>query len=158
LRLDARLRLALYALFAVLFATGGAWLLADALKASSAGESWQTLAANLLMVHGGAAMVVLFLFGVLTPLHVQRAWRSGRNRTTGLTMVAFNGVLVVTSFGLYYAGSETMRPWLSNIHIGVGLCLPALLLVHIAVGRRSSSNLSSGASRSRGPSFSRRDG
>ena len=112
--------------------------MADRLKAGSDGEIWQEIAANLLMLHGGAAMVILFLFGALTPLHVQRAWRSQRNRLTGLAMVTFNSLLVVTSFGLYYAGSELLRPLLSDIHIGLGLCLPALLLIHITVGRRSS--------------------
>ena len=138
MRLDARLRFVLYAVFALLFATGGTWLVADRLKAGSDGEIWQEIAANLLMLHGGAAMVILFLFGALTPLHVQRAWRSRRNRLTGLAMVTFNSLLVVTSFGLYYAGSELLRPLLSDIHIGLGLCLPALLLIHITVGRRSS--------------------
>jgi cyanate permease len=81
------------------------------------------------------------LLGALVPLHVQRAWRSRRNRVTGPAMLAFNGAVVVTSFGLYYAGSEALRPWMSNVHIGVGLCLPILLLIHIVMGRRSTPRL-----------------
>jgi hypothetical protein len=68
----------------------------------------------------------------------QHGWRSHRNRLTGVAMLTFNGLLIATSFGLYYAGAEPLRSWLGDIHIGVGLGLPALFLIHILVGRRSS--------------------
>jgi hypothetical protein len=139
LRLDPRFRFALYAAFSVLFVTGAGWLLADQMKeATNNGEAWQMTAAYLLMLHGGAAMVTLMLLGALVPLHVQRAWRSQRNRLTATAMLTLNGVLVVTSFGLYYAGSDVLRPWMSDIHIGFGLCLPVLFFVHVLVGRRGS--------------------
>jgi hypothetical protein len=139
LRLDPRFRFALYAAFSVLFITGAGWLLADQMKdASVTSEAWQTTAAYLLMLHGGAAMVTLMLLGALVPLHVQRAWRSRRNRLTATAMLTLNGVLVATSFGLYYAGSEVLRPWVSDVHIGLGMCLPFLFFVHVLVGRLSS--------------------
>ena len=83
-------------------------------------------------------MVALMLLGALVPLHVQRGWRGRRNRLTGAAMLTCNAVLILTSFGLYYAGSELLRPWMSNIHSGFGLCLPFLFLVHIVVGRHRS--------------------
>jgi hypothetical protein len=136
---DRQFRFALYAAFSALFVTGSGWLLADQMKdPSGAGEAWQTTAANLIMLHGGAAMVTLMLLGALVPLHMQRAWRSRRNRLTATAMLAANGLLILTSFGLYYAGSEVLRPWMSNIHIAVGLCLLILFPVHVLVGRRSS--------------------
>jgi hypothetical protein len=124
LRLDARVRSALYAIFAALFVTGVGWLLADQMKETASGERWQSAGTYLLMLHGGTAMVALMLLGALVPLHVQQAWRSRRNRVTGMAMVAFNSVLVATSFGLYYAGSDTLRPRISDLHIGVGLFPP----------------------------------
>jgi hypothetical protein len=131
--------LALYAAFSVLFVTGTAWLPADRMKeAAGTGEAWQMTAAYLLMLHGGAAMITLMLLGALVPLHIRLAWRSRRNRVAGTAMVTANAVLVATSFGLYYAGSEVLRPWMSNIHIGFGLCLPVLFVVHVLVGRRVS--------------------
>ncbi len=137
LRLSPRFRFALYGAFLALFVTGAAWLVADGLKDTSSGEMWQAIAATLLMLHGGATMVTLMLLGALVPLHVQRAWRTRRNRVTGTLMVTFNAVLIATAFGLYYLGSEALRPWASNVHIGVGLFLPVLFLVHIVLGRRS---------------------
>jgi hypothetical protein len=138
LRLDLYFRRTLYAVFAALFLTGLGWLWADRMKEAAAGDAWQKFAANLLMLHGGGAMLALMLLGALVPLHVQRGWRSHRNRLTGVAMLTFNGVLIATSFGLYYAGAEALRSWLGDVHIGVGLGLPVLFLIHILVGRRSS--------------------
>jgi hypothetical protein len=138
LQLSARFRFALYAAFFVLFVTGAGWLLADQMKDTpSSGEAWQFAGVYLLMIHGGAAMVTLMLLGALFPLHMQRGWRAGRNRLAGAGMLTCNALLILTSFGLYYAGSELLRPWISNMHTGFGLCLPFLFSIHIIVGRRS---------------------
>lgn len=123
---------------AVLFLTGAGWLVADWQKNIAGDEIWQQAAASLLMVHGGAAMVTLVLLGVLIPVHLLRAWPGGNNRISGSVMVALNTVLVVTAFGLYYLGSETVRPWMSWIHIIIGFSLPVLLALHIFLGRRRS--------------------
>ncbi len=137
MRLDPRFRFSIYGAFAVLFVTGVGWLLADRMKDASSGEGWQLTAAYLLMLHGGAAMAMLMMLGALVPLHVRRGWRRRRNRTTGILMVAGNGVLILTAFGLYYLGSDMLRPWTSGIHIGIGLAVPLLFVVHVLVGRRS---------------------
>jgi hypothetical protein len=136
LRLDERFRWGLYGVFSVLFVTGAVWLIADAWKDSPSGDFWQGLSASLLMIHGGAAMVALVLLGALIPIHVMRAWRSRRNRVAGAAMVAANVLFVATAFGLYYAGSDTRRPWISDLHIAVGLIFPALIVIHVVTGRR----------------------
>jgi hypothetical protein len=138
LRLDDRVRRGLYGVFSVLFLTGVVWLVADALKDSPSGEFWQGISASVLMIHGGVAMVALVLLGALIPIHVLRGWRSRRNRVAGAAMVAANVLFVATAFGLYYAGSDTWRPWLSDVHIAVGLAFPVLIVIHVWTGRRSS--------------------
>jgi hypothetical protein len=135
-RLDPPFRYAIYAAVAVLFATGAGWLIADQMKETPSGEIWQESAAYLLMLHGGAAMITLMLLGALFPLHIGRAWRAKKNRVTGSVMIACNAVLITTAFGLYYLGSEEIRPWASDLHIGFGIALPLLLLVHVKTGRR----------------------
>jgi hypothetical protein len=52
-------------------------------------------------------------------------------------MLTFNAALVLTAFGLYYLGSELLRPWASYVHMVVGLALPPLFIAHVVVGRRS---------------------
>jgi hypothetical protein len=138
-RLDPRFRAALYGTFAVLFATGAAWLVADRLKTSPDGETWQAVASYLLMTHGGSAMVTLMLLGALVPVHLRRGWRAERNRITGAAMATFNATLIATSFGLYYLGSDAVRAWVSDLHIALGFSLPILFLAHLLVGRRRSS-------------------
>jgi len=97
---------------------------------------WSRMSTSLLMLHGAGAMVMLVLIGGLIPFHVRVGWRRKRNRTTGTVMLAANAALIVTAFGLYYAGAEPVRDWASTVHTGVGLAVPALLTIHIVRGRR----------------------
>ena len=94
---------------------------------------WRQTAAYLLMVHGGAAMAALLLLGT-DPAARAALVAKGQNLVSGSTMVTLNALLVVTAFGLYYlVGSETVRPWMSWIHIGAGLA--PLFALHIILGR-----------------------
>lgn len=122
---------------AVLLASGIGWIVADQWKSGLDGEFWQRWIASSLMVHGAAAMAALLLLGALGESHMRRAWRARRNRFTGIIMLLINGFLVVSACALYYNGSETLRPWLSNAHIFGGFALPLFIIVHILVGRRS---------------------
>lgn len=137
MQLDPRFRAALYAVVTVLFATGAGWFVEDRLPTRFSAAPWQEMSASLLMLHGGAAMLFLLLLGALFALHVRGAWRSQRNRPTGVIMLACNALLIVTAFGLYYFGSESLRRWTSDLHIAVGLGFPLLLAVHVVLGRRS---------------------
>jgi cation transport ATPase len=139
MRLKNAFRFALYGVFSLLFASGAVWIYADQMKNNTEmdTEMWQQAAAFLLSMHGGAAMVTLMLLGALGPMHVQRAWRAKKNRATGIASIAMYGLLIATAFGLYYVGSEGLRPWISTIHIAFGLAVPAVITAHIMVGRAS---------------------
>ena len=135
MRLDRQLRAFTYLVFALLFASGALWFVADRSKDPLGGGAWSDVAATVLMVHGGTAMVTLMLIGAIIPLHILRAWRARLNLATGIAIAFFNMVLIGTAFGLYYMGSEDLRPWISLVHLWFGLALPALLLAHVLVGR-----------------------
>jgi Na+-translocating ferredoxin:NAD+ oxidoreductase RnfE subunit len=147
LRLDPGLRFWTYVAFAALLVTGVIWLVADQLKASENGEMWQAIAADTLMLHGITAMIALILLGAMIPLHIQRSWRAGKNRITGSVMVATNAVLIVTASGLYYAGSDLLRTFVANLHIAAGLAVPALIVTHIVLGRRTRTSVRQAHSR-----------
>jgi Na+-translocating ferredoxin:NAD+ oxidoreductase RnfE subunit len=136
MRLKSAFRVALYGTFALLFVSGVVWLLADKMKydAEADTEMWQQASSFLLTLHGGAAMVTLMLLGALGPMHVQRA---RTNRTTGIASITLYGLLIATAFGLYYLGSEAVRPWISYLHIAFGLAVPAVIVAHVMVGRAS---------------------
>jgi hypothetical protein len=87
-------------------------------------------------IHGGGAMAILVLVGMLLSSHVRFAWRERRNRGNGSLFLGAFGILTVTGYGLYYAGGESLRAWTSWIHLAVGLALPLLLILHIWLGKR----------------------
>src|SRR5260370_38410474 len=76
------------------------------LKTSADEELWQAIAANVLMLHGMTAMIALVVLGAVVALHVRYSWRAGKNRISGAVMVGTNAVLIVTAWGLSYAGSD----------------------------------------------------
>lgn len=91
----------------------------------------------MLKAHGAAAMLALLLLGTLIPLHIKRAWHAGKNRLSGAAMVGWFGVPTITGYGLYYSGGETMRQWISWIHLGVGALIVPLIAWHVVAGRRA---------------------
>src|SRR5215472_17660162 len=88
-------------------------------------------------IHGAAAMAILVLVGMLLTGHVRSAWRARRNRANGSLFLGAFGILTITGYGLYYAGAESLRSWTSWIHLGLGLALPLLLILHIWLGKRT---------------------
>lgn len=94
-----------------------------------------------LKVHGALAMAALVAMGSVLPWHAWRAWQLGRNRSSGLWMVLTLLVLIATGWALYYAGSETLRPYYSVIHWVVGLAAVPVMWFHIVLGRRRRATL-----------------
>lgn len=137
MQLDPWFRRAIYLVAATLFLTGTAWCVGDQLTYFSQTPAWQDISANLLMIHGGAAMLFLLFLGALGARHVPLGWRVGMNRAMGLVIVGSSAVLVGTAFGLYYFGSDALRRWTSDLHIVIGLGWPAVLALHVTTGRQS---------------------
>ena len=133
IQLSRRLRITFYTVFGALFLTGAGWW-AFALGASRREEP-SVFQPWLLKGHGAAAMLTLFVLGVLYPLHVARGWRARRNRLTGAGLVAVSILLILSGYLLYYSGGETTRTLASRIHTWVGLALPLLVVIHILRGR-----------------------
>ncbi|MGH8093300.1 MAG: hypothetical protein ACREIF_07505 [Chthoniobacterales bacterium] len=138
IRLSRRHEWLAYAIGTSVFATGAAWAWLHYLGASpnefggaSPAESW------MLKAHGAAAMAVLVLLGTLLPLHIKFAWRAGRNLRTGLSLLGLLGFLVLTGYGLYYAGGERLRSWTSAAHLWAGLALPLIMLLHFWHGKKT---------------------
>lgn len=135
LRLPSRLRTVLFLLLIALVGTGAAWLIAhygrpeDSLPGPI--EPWS------MKLHGGAAMVCLFVVGALLYRHILPAWRLGRNRMAGLfTCVSFAS-LTISGYGLYYFDGDFLHRVTERLHWASGIALPALLVWHIVNGRRA---------------------
>ena len=137
MRLEPGLRFWNYAVFATLLATGAIWLVADMLKTAADEELWQAIAANVLMLHGMTAMIALVVLGAVIAVHVRHSWRAGKNRMSGAVMVGANAALLITAWGLYYAGSDLLRTFAADVHIAVGIAWPALVVAHVVLGRQT---------------------
>ena len=135
IRLKHLQKYSLYAVLALLFLSGVMWAYWNYLWSTgdfeTSGKVWA------MKIHGAAAMAVLVLIGMLLNGHVRFAWRARRNRTNGSVFLGAFAVLIITGYGLYYAGGETLRAWTSWIHLAIGLVLPILLLIHIFLGRKT---------------------
>jgi magnesium-transporting ATPase (P-type) len=126
----------LYTIVALLFLSGTLWAYWNYLIPKS-GDFEVSAKAWAMKIHGGAAMAILVLIGMLLTVHVRFAWRVRRNRGNGSLFLGAFGILAVTGYVLYYAGGESLRTWSSWIHLGVGLALPLLLVLHIWLGKRT---------------------
>jgi magnesium-transporting ATPase (P-type) len=138
IRLKAFHRYLLYAVLTLLFLSGVVWAYVNYLV-SLPSESELAVKSLSIKAHGAAAMATLVLIGTVLTAHVKFAWRAGRNRANGTLFLSAFGILTVTGYGLYYAGDERLRAWTGWIHLGVGLALPLLLLIHILLGKKTRS-------------------
>jgi len=129
LRLSRFAELFVYLVFGLLLVTGVGWMFAQATP-----DEADRFPSLMLKVHGGVAMVALVLLGALIN-HMRKGWRARKNRASGLTLVLVILFLVLTGYGLYYAGDEQLRSLISQWHAWIGLTLFLLLPVHVLIGR-----------------------
>jgi Prokaryotic cytochrome b561 len=115
----------LYTATALLWLTGVLWL-------------WQPLVPLWMKIHGAAAMGFLMVFGALLLRHVPLGWQQERQRPSGVWLIVLSAALIVTGWGLYYAVDRQVRDWTGKIHWIIGLAFPAIIALHIVLGRYSS--------------------
>jgi hypothetical protein len=136
IRLKRSHRFCLYVVLVLLFASGAAWaywnyLVAEPGDVLASAKSWA------MKIHGATAMASLVLIGTLLTGHIKFAWQARRNRGNGVFLLSVFGILTISGYMLYYAGGEQVRAWTSWIHLGVGLSIPVLIALHLALGKRT---------------------
>lgn len=126
-----------YTASVALFATGVLWLVfhyfgqvqGEFGPAPHPFERWW------LRLHGFLAMLCLVLVGSLLPIHMRRGWHQRRNLPPAIALLALVLLLTLSGYGLYYLGSEQLRPWISLFHWSIGLAAPAVMIWHVLSGR-----------------------
>jgi hypothetical protein len=134
IRLDALRRWALYGLLASLVVSGAVWLFVHLRRADDALPS--PLEPWLMKLHGGAALLTIYLAGTMLYGHMLNAWQRRRNRGSGGTAAAAMLMLALTGYGLYYFGGDALRRGTEWLHWIFGFAVPLLLWWHIHRGRR----------------------
>lgn len=137
LRLERWHRRCVYAVCIWLTLSGVLWLIAHYwLRINGEfGETPSPLEPWAMKLHGAGAMLMLFFSGSLMNSHIRRAFKSRRNLYSGCAMLALTSILIGSGYGLYYLINEHSRIWWSLIHWIVGLLFPALMALHIVLGR-----------------------
>jgi hypothetical protein len=138
-RLERWHRLSLYGVSGLLAASGILWLVVHYFfrVAGEFGETVNPLEPWTMKLHGAAAMAALFFVGSLLNSHMRRAHHARRNRYSGWGMATLLALLTISGYALYYLASESSRPLWSATHWVLGLLFPALLVLHIFLGRRA---------------------
>lgn len=91
---------------------------------------------RVLVLHGVAAYVLLWIVGRLYTLHQQGNWRAQRNRASGLGLSVALLLLAGSGLTLYYPPHEDWRDALSLLHQVVGVALVLLLPLHVWLARK----------------------
>lgn len=95
-----------------------------------------TLLRWLTQLHGAGAFLALLALGSLLTQHIRFGWSARRNRLSGSVLGGVAALIVLTGYGLYYAG-EDLREWSKWIHLALGTLSLAALPLHIWLGRRT---------------------
>ena len=130
----------LYAALAALWFSGVVWLgwnYGHILQGTSALET-SAVSVLSMKIHGAAAMGFLMAFGALLLQHVPLGWKQPAHRPTGVALLSVCGALIITGWGLYYLGGESLRHGTSVVHWGLGVLLPVILWWHVRLARRTS--------------------
>jgi hypothetical protein len=128
----------LYGSFALLWASGVAWLILHYFFTLHGpfGPTPHPLAKWALRLHGLAGFNILVSIGTVLPVHARRAWNLRKNRNSGTLMQLTLLWLALTAYALYYFIDEDANPWLPWLHWLPGLLLPLLLSLHVWIGRK----------------------
>ena len=91
---------------------------------------------RLLVLHGTAAYVLLWVTGSLLVLHQMGNWRAQRNRASGLALSVALLLLALSGLTLYYPPHEDWRNAFSLVHQVLGIALALLVPLHVWLGKR----------------------
>ena len=125
------LRGLIYAVGALLWLSGAAWLVLHYVfpQASAFGPLPNPWEAPLMRAHGLVAVCGVFLIGWMTAAHVTARWSSDRNRRSGLTLGLTALLLVFSGYALYYT-TGTPHDGAGLLHEVIGVLAPAAALAH----------------------------
>jgi succinate dehydrogenase hydrophobic anchor subunit len=129
--LPGALRVAIYAVGALLWISGAVWLVLHHAfpQASAFGVLPNPWEAPLMRVHGLIAVCAVFLIGWMSAAHVTTRWSSDRNRRSGLALGVTALLLVFSGYALYYTiGSP--HDTTGFLHEALGLLSPAAAVAH----------------------------
>lgn len=135
-------RRGLYLTLAALVLTGLPWLVVHYTVGEGTGELPHPAEHWLMRLHGLAAFVGLFWFGVIAASHIGRGWRMSarlrwaRQRSLGLLVTALMTLLALSAYAMFYLLPEAWHTPVGLLHAALGFVLVLVLPLHVRGLRR----------------------
>jgi hypothetical protein len=132
IRLGAVRRLTVYAVALGVWTTGCLWLLFHYFmrQPTEFGFEVHPLEPVWLKLHGAFAFAALWMVGLLSANHMVNGWAAKRRRWSGVLLLAFVTIMIITAYLLYYAGTEETRKYASVIHWSLGISVLIAFVWH----------------------------
>jgi hypothetical protein len=136
------LRCAIYAVCALLWMSGCAWLVLHFAFPTATGfgpapNPWEPV---LLRIHGWVAVCGVFLFGWITANHISDRWRKSPKRVSGFSLAGFVVILTASGYALYYT-TDRLHDVAGTTHEAMGAVAIVFAFAHWwRNNARSSSN------------------
>ena len=84
-----------------------------------------------LRFHSIISLWFLIIFGYLFRSHIQPGLKSTRKKISGISLITWIAILIITVPGIFYITDETLKNKVAWIHTYVGLTLIGLFFVHL---------------------------
>lgn len=142
-KITSSIKYLLFTSLAALFLSGVAQIMLRSFfyTETDYGISFSPYEASSLSIHGASSILFLVIFGALFPTHISRAYKAGVNMKTGILVLVFVFVLIITGYFLYYVANENLRTISSLTHSVLGVLLIPILFSHVIVGKLSNIKL-----------------
>ncbi len=85
--------------------------------------------------HCAAGFLFVGMVGALLVVHVRIGWRRRLNRISGVSLLLLVLILLISTLGIYYLGSELLSRVSSVTHTGAGLLMVLAAVWHSIKGR-----------------------
>jgi hypothetical protein len=122
----------------IVAASGLLWMFINwRLEADDYTNPLRTWRHRVLVLHGVAAYVLLWITGRLYALHQQGNWRAQRNRASGLGLSVALLLLAGSGLTLYYPPHEEWRDGFSVLHQVLGVGMVLLIPLHVWLARKN---------------------
>jgi hypothetical protein len=95
---------------------------------------WRLLAdlrAPVALVHSLFGLLMFWLLGSLSTIHIQNEWKTARKRYSGLSLTILWIFLGMTGIGIYYVSGEAILILTSVGHLFFGILLLFYFLWHV---------------------------
>ena len=82
-------------------------------------------------LHLAMAFLLAMALGALSTLHVRIGWRRHHNRRSGAGLMGSIVALAATGIGIYYLRNESIANFAAISHLGIGLLVSVVFVLHL---------------------------